>query len=458
MKQKLLTIFIIAIVIGSFQLVGGEVTAKTIQELEKEINELENEQSDLKSEQRKLSGDKQEIETKMDENLEEQQSIQEQIDDIDNKLLNTKSDINVKEAEIAETDKEITNLESEIKELKKEIKELEDKINRRFNLLKDRLRSIQESGGFVKYISVIFGSESFGDLISRSSTVSVIMDSDKTLMVELEQDQKTLEKKQKEVESKRAEVEKQKEVLEGQKSTLVELKNVLDSQLAEQARLKEKLEEEYGKLEEYNLSIEEEQQIIADQARALEKAKQLAADEKTAIEEEERKRIEQEQQNANGNNTSGNGNGGGGDSSNDVIVGGSGSFIWPASGRFSSGFGPRWGTNHNGIDIAASRGTPVYASASGVVSTVVTGCVEGNKRCGGGYGNYIIVTHIVNGNTFATLYGHLSNVNVSSGQVVSQGQQIGGIGHTGDSTGPHLHFEIHPGGYKNPANPMSYLK
>ena len=114
--------------------------------------------------------------------------------------------------------------------------------------------------------------------------------------------------------------------------------------------------------------------------------------------------------------------------------------------------------NHNGIDIGAPKGAPVVATASGVVSTVVSGCVEGNMSCGGGFGNHVRIVHHINGTTYMTIYAHLSSVAVSPGQVVSKGQQVGGVGNTGHSFGNHLHFEIHPGGYRNPDNPMKYLR
>ena len=94
---------------------------------------------------------------------------------------------------------------------------------------------------------------------------------------------------------------------------------------------------------------------------------------------------------------------------------------------------------HNGIDIAASVGTPVLASASGVV---ISAKASGYN---GGYGSMVIISHA---GKIQTVYGHLSSVNVSTGQTVSQGQVIGAVGNTGKSTGPHLHFEVR--GAKNP--------
>ena len=94
---------------------------------------------------------------------------------------------------------------------------------------------------------------------------------------------------------------------------------------------------------------------------------------------------------------------------------------------------------HNGIDIAATPGTPVIASASGRVIVAKTGGYNG------GYGNMVIISH---DKGIQTVYAHLQSINVTSGETVSQGQKIGGVGNTGRSTGPHLHFEVR--GAKNP--------
>lgn len=134
------------------------------------------------------------------------------------------------------------------------------------------------------------------------------------------------------------------------------------------------------------------------------------------------------------------------------------SFSWPTSSfTISSGFGYRWGSMHKGIDFAASSGTPITASRSGTVVAVNNTCTHNYPKtsscgCGGGYGNYVIISH---DGTYSTLYGHMSTVNVSVGQTVSQGQQIGTVGCTGFSTGPHCHFEIHVNG--TAVDPAKYL-
>lgn len=121
-----------------------------------------------------------------------------------------------------------------------------------------------------------------------------------------------------------------------------------------------------------------------------------------------------------------------------------GTWIRPADGQVSSGFGPRWGTMHEGMDIAAGSGSPVRAATTGVVR---------KASWYGGYGNAVIIDH---GNGVKTLYGHNSKLLVKPGDRVEAGQVIAKVGSTGDSTGPHLHFEVQVDGEK--INPRPWLK
>ena len=120
-------------------------------------------------------------------------------------------------------------------------------------------------------------------------------------------------------------------------------------------------------------------------------------------------------------------------------------YIWPAQGEFTSGYGWRWGRMHRGIDIAAAVGTPIVASAPGTVTYA-----QWND---GGYGNLVEITHA---DGSSTLYAHNDRLLVRQGQEVEQGQQIAEMGSTGFSTGPHLHFEVHPRG-QGAVNPIAYL-
>jgi hypothetical protein len=116
-----------------------------------------------------------------------------------------------------------------------------------------------------------------------------------------------------------------------------------------------------------------------------------------------------------------------------------------AEGAVTSCFGPRWGRLHAGVDLATASGTPIHAAGAGLV-------VRAGEA--GGYGNAVLIDH---GNGFLTHYGHMSAIGVTEGQQVTVGQEIGKEGSTGHSTGPHLHFEVHEGGYKNPIEPTAWM-
>jgi murein DD-endopeptidase MepM/ murein hydrolase activator NlpD len=118
-------------------------------------------------------------------------------------------------------------------------------------------------------------------------------------------------------------------------------------------------------------------------------------------------------------------------------------FIWPVQGVLTSGFGPRWGRMHTGIDIAAPAGTPIHVAKAGDV--IYAGWLNG-------YGNTVVVDH---GDGVATLYGHQSRIGSTEGQTLNQGDVLGFVGSTGHSTGNHLHFEVRID--TKPVNPRPYL-
>lgn len=140
----------------------------------------------------------------------------------------------------------------------------------------------------------------------------------------------------------------------------------------------------------------------------------------------------------------------------------SGKWKWPIDGVITQGFGctsypfepydPSCPTHHfhSGIDIATDYGTPVHAADGGIVHNFTMGCTWGGGLCG--YGRYVVIVHA---GGFTTLYGHLSSWAVGDGQQVDKDAVIGYEGSTGNSTGPHLHFEIDLGG--TPVDPLAYL-
>ncbi|MEU5940640.1 M23 family metallopeptidase [Micromonospora sp. NPDC047548] len=124
------------------------------------------------------------------------------------------------------------------------------------------------------------------------------------------------------------------------------------------------------------------------------------------------------------------------------------SWVIPMAGaEITSCYGQRWGTLHAGIDFAMPAGTPIHAAAAGTV--VKAG------DAGDGYGNSVFIDH---GNGYLTHYAHQSSLKVSAGDKVSAGEVIGYEGSTGDSTGPHLHFEVHQGQMWSQIDPAPFLR
>ncbi len=503
--NKIIKIIIAAGVSMSILIPTANVSANSIEEYEEEIKKIEKEKNNLNNKKNEVNNNKKSVANEKGKNKEEQMSVEEQMQVITKEVNETEKKLTEKSNEIKQTNSEIKELEAEIKQLNDEIKELKIRIKEREDMLTKRLKSIQEVGGEVQYLEVILGAKSFSDLISRSTAVNTVMDSDKVIMEEHAKDKKALETKEKQVQENKKSLEKKRKNQVKEKEKLADLKKELTNQKKKQAKIKAELEEKYEDLVFAELTLEEEEALIAGEASALEQAKQVAKNEKTRLENAERKRIAEEKiakkkaerkaaqrqiakQEAKENkvgkqkvssqsvsknskstekvetNTK--------DVSNSVTTvaaepktettpkptkkpSGGGSFIRPASGAVSSEFSPNRVhpltgkvAAHKGIDVRASTGTPVYAAASGVISSA------GYNN--GGYGNRVMITHHIDGKTYTTLYAHLNSISVKSGQV-SRGQKIGTIGSTGDSSGPHLHFEIHSGGYGNPVNPRNHI-
>ncbi len=212
-----------------------------------------------------------------------------------------------------------------------------------------------------------------------------------------------------------AQVQAQKAVLDAQlQAAQVALLGVEGARAAYNAWLAQKAAEE--------AAAAERARVAAEQAAAAERAARAASS-------------------GGSGGSGGSGSGGGGPGP------GASSGVAPTSGTTTSCFGARWGSFHYGVDIAAPIGTPVYTPLSGRVS---------RAGAASGFGQAVYITHD-NGNV--TVYGHVSRIYVSTGQRVYAGQNIAAVGNEGQSTGPHLHFEVHTNGnlYGNAINPMPWL-
>ena len=288
---------------------------------------------------------------------------------------------------------------------------------------RSRVRAMEENG-FISYLEIIFDSTSFSDMLARIDFVADIMRADEGAYLALIDARNETEAAKEDLEQAKDEMDLEKEYLE-----------------TKEAELLEQLEEAHALIKNMEQDIEKEKQlremVIAEEADTQRKINAAVAELARQQELERQRRLREQQ-----NRSSSAGSGGG-------AVTGTGELMWPTSGSVTSEFGVRRHPvfrdmrQHNGIDIGAPHGTTVVAADSG---SVIISAYNSS------YGNYIVISH---GNGMTTLYAHLSSRSVSVGANVSKGQQIGLVGSTGISTGPHLHFEVSINGVR--VNPRSRL-
>ncbi len=442
MKKQILSLAVVSTLsLGALvsPLYTNHANAESISNLEKQRQEALNKRSGLNSEIDEKKSQITEIQS-------EQDKVKNEISALDNSVKDTEKKIQDKNAQIAQTT-------AEIEQLKVEIAELIERIEKRNELLKEKARSMQESGGTVSYMDVLLGAQSFSDFIDRVNAVTTIVQADRGILEQHQKDKDDLEKKQKEVETKLANLQSMKKELE-------DLKVQLKGKIARQKELMKELEHEEHKMHGEINDIAEQQQILAAQAATIEKA--IALEKKRqaeiAAERERQAKLARERAAAAAKQK----NSGSSASTPTAPVEevsapptSNGMFMWPARGYVSSNTGSRWGAYHFGIDIASGGTVPIVAAADGVVSQSYTSS---------SYGEVIFITHSIDGQIYTTVYAHMRKGSriPGAGSVVSKGQRIGTMGSTGQSTGQHLHFELHKGPWtpdkRNYVNPIPYLR
>lgn len=431
MKKGLLGLSM-AVMVGAGSIIAAMPPAHA--HASNKLNELQNQQDKVKQER---SG----VESKMNEADSEINRLQGEQKTVESEIKRLDLAISDAEAKIIEKNKQIEDTKQEIAKLQEEIKILKERIEKRNELLKDRARSFQETGGAVSYIDVLLGAQSFSDFIDRVGAVATIVEADQSILKEHQKDKEELEQKQKQVESELASLEKMKSELEA-------LKTQLNGQKAEKDKLMASLKKEEDHMHAEMVDLEEEKEILAAQEAAIQKAIQN----EKARQAELARQAEIARKQAAAAAKQNNGGGGGGGSQVSAPPASSGAFTRPAAGRLSSGFGHRSLGNHFGVDIAASGTVPIVAAADGVVI---------RSYYSSSYGNAIFIAHSIDGVVYTTVYAHLSSRGVSSGATVSKGQQIGLMGNTGQSYGQHLHFELHRGPWNaaksNAINPVGIV-
>lgn len=410
------------------------------------LKDLQNEKNAAETKKKNLDSTIQKKEIQIQEKQSQVDVLVSQIKKLNDKIEETNQNMDRIIAEMNQT-------QIEIDELQSSIKELEIRIKQRDEVLRERVRVMQVKGNKVSYLDVLLGANSFADFIDRFSAVSTLMDADRKIIQQQEEDIALLEEEKKLVEQKLAEQEERKQKIQAMKDELHNKKLEKREVVNELEKSQEKLSGEKGALEEeYSetvaFSSKLEKKIIAEQNRLAEVARK---------EQARKNKLQQERLAAEAAAAA---NSGSSDSPSTIAAPpvSSGSWTKPATGSFSSGFGWRIHPiskvkkQHRGMDISAPTGTPVVAAADGVVS--YAGSMDG-------LGNVIMITHSMKGQILTTVYAHLSTIGTSSGQSVDKGQLIGAVGSTGNSTGPHLHFEVHVGNFSatgpSAVNPLHYV-
>ena len=330
-------------------------------------------------------------------------NIQNQIKDVEKQInalfaliKRLKAQMAAQQAAIQATQGQIDALDAQIRLTEADVTRREAHLQVRESLFGQRVRSIEKHGS-VNYLALVLSSASFNQLVDRLITAQVIIHSDHQLLGDLRTEKAQIQLARDQLAAQRGQ---EANLLGIQQAQEIQLQSIQHQQQAALA-FKEQLDAQY----------KEQADLLAEQKAAIDA--QVAADQAAYAAEAA------------------------------ASGGGTGQFAWPENPHLISQYygcsnypfemyWPACASKHlhSGIDIAEPYGQPVLAADNGVASLHSSCC---------GYGNYVILTH---GNGYSTLYGHLASFNVRDAQLVVRGQVIAFEGSTGNSTGPHLHFEI----------------
>lgn len=418
---------------GVFPHFADAVSDREIQEKRDAINDIRSKQSAVQDKINNADQQIQQLQT-------QQKSLSAEIKKLDLAVEETSGKIRSLSADIQKT-------EQDIETLKREIAEVQARIEKRNEILKERVRSLQESGGVISYLEVLLGSQSFSDFIDRISAVTTIFEADKQIIREQQADKALKEKKEKELTDKLNN-------LQADLKELEQLKQKLNEQINKKNQLMANLKQKEQEHHEMKMALAEEQELLRKQEAAVKYQLQQLMEKKRA-EEAAKRRAAASHTSSSGSGSIYSGGSSSSRSESNVPPVTSGAFMRPANGPITSGFGYRFGGSdfHPGIDIG-KRGAvvPVVAAADGYVF---------RSYYSSSYGNVIFITHMINGQVYTTVYAHLEARLAGEGQTVRKGQIIGYMGNTGRSTGPHLHFELHRGQWNpaksNAVNPLDYI-
>ena len=435
------------------------VSAASSSEIKAQINELKDQKKDLQS---------------------QMEEVQSQYDENEDEIVNIVNEKTLIDQEIFLLHEQIENINEQlsayallIADKQDELDDAQEKMDELTAKNKERIRSMEEDGA-ISYWAVLFKASSFSDLMDRLNMIEEIAAADQKRLAEMDAAAKKVAAAQEELEAEKL-------ALEDVKSELDQTQEELDAKQAEAQELLTELiahgDELQALYEGFELEEEELMAEIAQMEKEYNEAKRqewleymatyttvppatttpptTSGSTSNSSGTTDHNSGNNNSGSNSGNNNSGNNNSGS-SSGNSGSSGGSSSnsatWLRPCSYTLiSSPFGNRdaptagASTYHQGIDLAAPEGTPIYAARTGVV-TVATYSKSA--------GYYVTINH---GDGYSSIYMHMTKYVVSKGAAVSAGQLIGYVGSTGISTGPHLHFGIsYNGKYVNPANYVNF--
>ena len=393
-----------------------------------EITNLQNQQSSNEEKMQDAEAQKEQVTQQKSEALQQLEEIEGQITDYEN--------------QISELDSKIEDLNNQITEAENQIDQKQEDYDSQQELLEKRLVATYESGE-TSFLDVLLSSKNLVDLISNYYMISQIAEADMNLMQNIENEKKEIENAKTTLEQSKQELDSSKSEKESMSVQLQSAKTEKDTYVAQLSTEEQKLQQQIDELEEANKSIDS--QILAAEARIAAAQAAAAAN-----------------NNGGGNGNSSSGSNGGSSGSSTGTASGSANisnaspsgFIMPVPSAYAiitTGMYYSTGQYHGAVDFGSGgiNGQPVFAVADGTV--IIAQALTTS------YGNYVLIKH---DNGLYTLYAHgqSGSIRVSEGDRVVQGQQIMNVGSTGNSSGPHLHFEVRTSSsYSSRVNPRNYL-
>lgn len=377
--------------------------------------------SELNAEKQKIQQEIDSAEKKINKIKAEKAETEEYVSALQGKISLLQDKLSTLQSQRTALQNKIDEIQSKINKTVKEIEEAQNEIDKKqaefeevYNQYCQRLRAMYVSGNVTTLEVFLSGGLDMSSILTRAQMIKSVSEQDSqtldelmTKMEEIEKEKQQLREKQKELEADKASLDEQKAELQSSINEISASKSELDSEVSACNAAIRKLDSQTAEIRE---TIDADESRIKEIESAIKRAAMSTS------------------------------------SAPSSYTPGTGQLAYPTSYRTISAGYPNYksGAYHGGIDFPCPTGTPVYAADSGYVSLA--------KHLTYSYGNYVMINH---GNGLSTLYAHNSSLVVSEGQAVTKGQLIAYSGSTGNSSGPHCHFEVRLNG--NRVNPQSYL-